>query len=38
MMGEQMGGVAAMGGPTTGLLRTPSVRTPAVAPTHEHRP
>lgn len=33
MMGDHMGGIAAMGGPTTGLLRVPA---PTPAPRHEH--
>ena len=41
MMGDHMGGIAAMGGPTTGLLRAPATSaTPAVptAPAHRHEP
>lgn len=39
MMGDHMGGIDAMGGPTTGLLRAPAApAAPAMPMRHEHLP
>jgi hypothetical protein len=38
MMGEHMGGIAAMGGPAIGLLPRAPADTSRAAPQHRHEP